>query len=331
MAVAAWNEADVKCLGADDFQDVRKEVATLTGLWDGMALCLGLTKDHVREIDLAYRGDPSRCLDDVIERWLNQNYNWEKFGVPSWRGLVTAVADGSGGKNPALAKKIAEKHKKPMSSPAPPPVTFKPGGAVGIKALCNDLAKIAHKWHPLGLQLGVEAHELDKIRGDGNEAQTCLSTTLCYWLSNNTDACKSDLVDMLKSNVICEQQLARKLQSNKDIPDGKLTCADLAGLVTFLDPVASKWEDVGIQLDVDTRKLDYFKSAGSGNLDKFLRIMLTKVKQRIPPKTVRDLCTALSSPTIGEKALAGYLSTTYTNQGKEYLFETDNDDERNKH
>ena len=91
---------------------MRKEVATLTGLWDGMALCLGLTKDHVREIDLAYRGDPSRCLDDVIERWLNQNYNWEKFGVPSWRGLVTAVADGSGGKNPALAKKIAEKHKK---------------------------------------------------------------------------------------------------------------------------------------------------------------------------------------------------------------------------
>ena len=86
-----------------------------------------------------------------------------------------------------------------------------------MKVLCNDLAKIAHKWHPLGLQLGVEAHELDKIRGNGNEAQSCLSTTLTYWLNNNTDACKSDLVDMLRSNVICEQQLARRLQSNKGI------------------------------------------------------------------------------------------------------------------
>lgn len=97
---------------ADDFQDVRKEVGTLTGLWDGVAVCLGLTRDSVREIELKYRGDPLRCLDEVIEGWLNQNYNYGKFGLPSWRGLVSAVADGSGGKNSALAKKIAEKHKK---------------------------------------------------------------------------------------------------------------------------------------------------------------------------------------------------------------------------
>ena len=80
--------------------------------------------------------------------------------------------------------------------------------------------------------------------------------------------------------------------------------------------MASKWEDVGIQLDVDTTKLDSFKSAGSGNLDKSLTTMLTKVKQRVPPKTVRDLCTALSSPSIGEKTLACELSTKYTQQGR---------------
>ena len=55
---------------------------------------------------MACRGNPSRCLDGVIERWLNQDYNWEKFGVPSWSKLVDAVESRSGGKDPALAKKI---------------------------------------------------------------------------------------------------------------------------------------------------------------------------------------------------------------------------------
>lgn len=91
-------------------QDVRKEVNSLAGHWDGVACCLGLTKDSVCTIKLKCRGDPSRCLDEVIDNWLKQNYNCDKFGLPSWRRLVSAVADDSGGKNRALAKTIAKKY-----------------------------------------------------------------------------------------------------------------------------------------------------------------------------------------------------------------------------
>ena len=96
----------------NDFQDVRKETAELAGLWQGLATSLGLSPADVREIDLANRGDPSRCLDGVIEKWLAQNYEWQKFGLPTWRKLVSAVADKSGGKNTALAKRIAQKHRE---------------------------------------------------------------------------------------------------------------------------------------------------------------------------------------------------------------------------
>ena len=54
--------------------------------------------------------DPVRCLDEVLERWLKQDYNTKKFDSPSWRQLVRAVENKNGGKYPALAKRIAALH-----------------------------------------------------------------------------------------------------------------------------------------------------------------------------------------------------------------------------
>ena len=93
-------------LDESDFQEVRKEVSKLTANWQALGSALGLSRSATREIDLANRGDPSRCLDGVIEKWLNQDYNYEKFGLPTWKKLVAAVESNSGGKDPALAKKI---------------------------------------------------------------------------------------------------------------------------------------------------------------------------------------------------------------------------------
>ena len=78
----------------------------LTAYWQAFGLTLGISGSAINEIDLANRGDPSRCLDGVIEKWLNQDYNYEKFGLPTWKKLVAAVQSNSGGKDPALAKKI---------------------------------------------------------------------------------------------------------------------------------------------------------------------------------------------------------------------------------
>ena len=49
-------------------------------------------------------------LEDVIKVWLEQNYNTQRHGLPSYQRLVEAVASNVGPGNPALAKIIAANH-----------------------------------------------------------------------------------------------------------------------------------------------------------------------------------------------------------------------------
>ena len=49
-------------------------------------------------------------LEDVIQAWLHQNYLVARHGLPTWRLLIKAVADDSGGANKSLAKIMARKH-----------------------------------------------------------------------------------------------------------------------------------------------------------------------------------------------------------------------------
>ena len=65
------------------------------------------TLDKIRK-DNPY--DSGEALDQVIDTWLAQQYDTDRFGVPSWRRLVSAVASPAGGCNCLLAEKIAENH-----------------------------------------------------------------------------------------------------------------------------------------------------------------------------------------------------------------------------
>lgn len=48
----------------------------------------------------------------MLVLWLNQAYNTEKYGLPTWESLAKAIESPTGANNPALAKKIrAEKIK----------------------------------------------------------------------------------------------------------------------------------------------------------------------------------------------------------------------------
>ena len=51
-------------------------------------------------------------MEKIITDWLNENYNTEMFGPPTWEMLVKAVRAPTGGNNNALANKIAKAHKK---------------------------------------------------------------------------------------------------------------------------------------------------------------------------------------------------------------------------
>ena len=71
---------------------------------------LGLNASDITEIQQTFPHNRQDGLEQVINLWLQQNYNFDKYGVPSWRKLVVAVESQSGGKNRALAKKIAAEH-----------------------------------------------------------------------------------------------------------------------------------------------------------------------------------------------------------------------------
>ena len=76
--------------------------------WKSVGGALGLPPSVLDKIEADHRHDCSRCLPEMVKEWLN--HNTERFGVPSWKMLVEAVAHRSGGNNNALAQQIAAIH-----------------------------------------------------------------------------------------------------------------------------------------------------------------------------------------------------------------------------
>ena len=82
-------------------------VDTLAADWDNFALKLHLKYDTIKVIKKDNPGDSRACLTEAMSQWLKENYNTARFGVPSWRTLVTAVQ----AIDMALAHEIADTHR----------------------------------------------------------------------------------------------------------------------------------------------------------------------------------------------------------------------------
>ncbi len=50
------------------------------------------------------------AMSSVVKEWLNQKYDTVRFGLPTWKKLVDAVAHLYGGNNSRVAEEIAQKH-----------------------------------------------------------------------------------------------------------------------------------------------------------------------------------------------------------------------------
>ena len=94
----------------EDTYDVYREVVGLGRKWSNMCLALRLLPYDQNKIELAYPGNPDKCLEAVIVKWLQKCYNYQRHGCPTWRMLVEAVGDPAGGNDLALAETIAKKH-----------------------------------------------------------------------------------------------------------------------------------------------------------------------------------------------------------------------------
>ena len=86
-----------------------EEVLSIQSLFYQLGRSLKLKSvdlDHAQCIN----SDTERALQAVLLLWLNQKYNVERFGPPTWQMLVRAVDMKSGGNDHELAKEIASRH-----------------------------------------------------------------------------------------------------------------------------------------------------------------------------------------------------------------------------
>ena len=93
----------------DDLFDIKQELLDVASNWKGVGEALRLRAGLLETIESDCK-DAKSSLAKVLSEWLNQNYNTDRFGPPSWKLLVAAVAHPAGGNNRALAEKIAQKY-----------------------------------------------------------------------------------------------------------------------------------------------------------------------------------------------------------------------------
>ena len=71
-----------------------------------MSAYLGLPISRIESIKGNHPSDDTGCLYDALGQWIGQKYNTKKFGMPSWRTLLKAVAS----IDKRIFKKLAREH-----------------------------------------------------------------------------------------------------------------------------------------------------------------------------------------------------------------------------
>ena len=92
-----------------DLHDVYSALLNVAHNWRGVGRALRLHPDLLDRIE-ANTMDVERCLERALSEWLKKAYNTARFGAPSWKLLVEAVAHPAGGNDCALAERIAKKY-----------------------------------------------------------------------------------------------------------------------------------------------------------------------------------------------------------------------------
>ena len=88
------------------------EVESLKCVYFQLGRSLRLRDSDLKAIRQTYSAESEQetALNDVLLLWLQQKYNVERFGPPTWQMLVEAVDKKSCGNYHDLAKEIALKH-----------------------------------------------------------------------------------------------------------------------------------------------------------------------------------------------------------------------------
>ena len=80
---------------------------SLAAKWEQLSAFLGLPSSLIDQIRLNRPNDSSGCWNEALNQWIKQNYNTNRFGKPSWKTLLRAIAH----VDRRLFGKLASEHK----------------------------------------------------------------------------------------------------------------------------------------------------------------------------------------------------------------------------
>ena len=76
----------------DDWNVVFEECSPLASKWQQLSAYLGLKLSIVDRIKSDFPNDSLSCLSKALKEWIKMNYDTERFGKPSWKTLLHAIA-----------------------------------------------------------------------------------------------------------------------------------------------------------------------------------------------------------------------------------------------
>ena len=95
--------------GVEDFYDVKRELTPVAARWKFIGAALGISISVLDNIESSHPGKIKECLAKMVTTWLSKNHNMKRFGRPTWKKLITVVAEPAAGNDAALARTIASK------------------------------------------------------------------------------------------------------------------------------------------------------------------------------------------------------------------------------
>ena len=87
--------------------------------------------------------------------------------------------------------------------------------------LVERLLPKAAKWHSIGLVLHLTSDELDTIEADSSGVEECLKKVLYKWHDRNPHPTREDIIKALRSPLVADFALAKKLEDTMEYPVGK--------------------------------------------------------------------------------------------------------------
>ena len=82
------------------------ECKSLSAKWEELSIYLGLPADKIDTIKHDNHDNAKRCWNQALLAWIKQGYDTNKYGKPSWRTLLRAIAE----ENKRLFKELSQKH-----------------------------------------------------------------------------------------------------------------------------------------------------------------------------------------------------------------------------